>query len=88
MDLIGLSGLITPSLGEMTHVARAAAREGVTTPLLIGGATTSAKHTAIKIALYKIFCGWLKPKPSECRHRTTHPLPHGERGCPSRSCVV
>ena len=45
-------------------------------------------YTAIKIALYKIFCGWLKPKPSECRHRTTHRLPHGERACAARSCVV
>ena len=44
-------------------------------------------YTAIKIALYKIFCGWLKPKPSECRHRTTHRLPHGERGCATRAVV-
>ncbi|HEX7880415.1 MAG TPA: vitamin B12 dependent-methionine synthase activation domain-containing protein, partial [Candidatus Eisenbacteria bacterium] len=48
--LIGLSGLITPSLEEMTHVAREMEREGFTTPLLIGGATTSRPHTAIKIA--------------------------------------
>lgn len=49
-DLIGLSGLITPSLDEMAHVAREMAREGFTIPLLIGGATTSRPHTAIKIA--------------------------------------
>ncbi|MGK2852055.1 MAG: methionine synthase [Candidatus Limnocylindrales bacterium] len=49
-DLIGLSGLITPSLDEMTHVAAEMERQGFTTPLLIGGATTSRTHTAIKIA--------------------------------------
>jgi 5-methyltetrahydrofolate--homocysteine methyltransferase len=48
--IIGLSGLITPSLDEMVHVAREMEREGFTLPLLIGGATTSAKHTAVKIA--------------------------------------
>jgi 5-methyltetrahydrofolate--homocysteine methyltransferase len=50
VDMIGLSGLITPSLEEMVHVAREMKREGFTVPLLIGGATTSAKHTAVKIA--------------------------------------
>src|SRR5438552_8209923 len=50
VDIIGLSGLITPSLDEMTHVAREMEREGFTVPLLIGGATTSKAHTAIKIA--------------------------------------
>ncbi|WP_449240183.1 methionine synthase [Botrimarina hoheduenensis] len=50
VDVIGLSGLITPSLDEMVHVAREMQRRGMTTPLLIGGATTSAKHTAVKIA--------------------------------------
>jgi 5-methyltetrahydrofolate--homocysteine methyltransferase len=50
VDLIGLSGLITPSLDEMTHVAQEMKRLGMTQPLLIGGATTSAKHTAVKIA--------------------------------------
>ncbi len=50
VDLIGLSGLITPSLDEMVHVAREMQRQGFSTPLLIGGATTSAKHTAVKIA--------------------------------------
>jgi 5-methyltetrahydrofolate--homocysteine methyltransferase len=50
VDIIGLSGLITPSLDEMVHVSREMQRLGFTTPLLIGGATTSAKHTAVKIA--------------------------------------
>jgi 5-methyltetrahydrofolate--homocysteine methyltransferase len=49
-DLIGLSGLITPSLDEMTHVAREMERLGFKLPLLIGGATTSRAHTAVKIA--------------------------------------
>ncbi|HET7102251.1 MAG TPA: vitamin B12 dependent-methionine synthase activation domain-containing protein, partial [Terriglobia bacterium] len=49
-DLIGLSGLITPSLDEMVHVAREMEREGFKIPLLIGGATTSRAHTAVKIA--------------------------------------
>ena len=49
-DLIGLSGLITPSLDEMVHCARELKRQGFDLPLLIGGATTSAKHTAVKIA--------------------------------------
>jgi 5-methyltetrahydrofolate--homocysteine methyltransferase len=48
--MIGLSGLITPSLDEMVHVAREMEREGFTIPLLIGGATTSRVHTAVKIA--------------------------------------
>jgi 5-methyltetrahydrofolate--homocysteine methyltransferase len=51
-DLIGLSGLITPSLDEMMHVAREMERQGFKLPLLIGGATTSRAHTAIKIAPY------------------------------------
>ncbi len=49
-DVIGLSGLITPSLDEMVHVAREMKREGFTVPLLIGGATTSPAHTAVKVA--------------------------------------
>jgi 5-methyltetrahydrofolate--homocysteine methyltransferase len=49
-DMIGLSGLITPSLDEMVHVAREMERQGFTLPLLIGGATTSRAHTAVKIA--------------------------------------
>jgi len=50
VDMIGLSGLITPSLDEMVHVAREMKRLNMTMPLLIGGATTSAKHTAVKVA--------------------------------------
>jgi 5-methyltetrahydrofolate--homocysteine methyltransferase len=49
-DMIGLSGLITPSLDEMVHVAREMERQGFKLPLLIGGATTSRAHTAVKIA--------------------------------------
>jgi 5-methyltetrahydrofolate--homocysteine methyltransferase len=49
-DLIGLSGLITPSLEEMVHVAKEMERQGFTVPLLIGGATTSRTHTAVKVA--------------------------------------
>jgi 5-methyltetrahydrofolate--homocysteine methyltransferase len=49
-DVIGLSGLITPSLDEMVHVAREMRRTGLDVPLLIGGATTSAAHTAVRIA--------------------------------------
>jgi 5-methyltetrahydrofolate--homocysteine methyltransferase len=49
-DMIGLSGLITPSLEEMAHVAREMQRQGFDIPLLIGGATTSRVHTAVKIA--------------------------------------
>jgi 5-methyltetrahydrofolate--homocysteine methyltransferase len=50
VDVIGLSGLITPSLDEMVHVAKEMEREGFSLPLLIGGATTSKAHTAVKIA--------------------------------------
>ncbi len=50
VDIIGLSGLITPSLDEMVHVAKEMEREGFETPLLIGGATTSRVHTAVRIA--------------------------------------
>ena len=49
-DIIGLSGLITPSLDEMVFVAREMERRGFKVPLLIGGATTSRQHTAVKIA--------------------------------------
>ena len=51
-DIIGLSGLITPSLDEMVHVAREMERTGFKVPLLIGGATTSRAHTAVKVAQY------------------------------------
>ena len=50
VDVIGLSGLITPSLDEMVHLASEMEREGMDLPLLIGGATTSKVHTAVKIA--------------------------------------
>jgi len=49
-DVIGLSGLITPSLDEMVHVAKEMQRQGFTVPLLIGGATTSPAHTAVKVS--------------------------------------
>ncbi|SFM85770.1 methionine synthase [Halopseudomonas yangmingensis] len=49
VDIIGLSGLITPSLDEMVHVAKEMQRQGFTLPLMIGGATTSKAHTAVKI---------------------------------------
>src|SRR5437773_3966930 len=49
-DAVGLSGLITPSLEEMVHVAKEMERRGMALPLLIGGATTSRQHTAVKIA--------------------------------------
>ncbi len=60
-DMIGLSGLITPSLEEMSHVAREMQRQGFHLPLLIGGATTSRAHTALKIEPhYKSPCVWVK----------------------------
>ena len=49
VDIIGLSGLITPSLDEMVHVASEMQRQGIKLPLMIGGATTSRAHTAVKI---------------------------------------
>ena len=60
-DLVGLSGLITPSLDEMVFVAREMERRGMHLPLLIGGATTSRQHTAVKVA-------------PEYRHATIHVL--------------
>ena len=60
-DLIGLSGLITPSLEEMSHVAKEMQRQGFHVPLMIGGATTSRAHTALKIAPhYKSPTVWVK----------------------------
>ncbi len=50
VDIIGLSGLITPSLDEMVHIAKEMQRQGFTTPIILGGATTSSIHTAVKIA--------------------------------------
>jgi 5-methyltetrahydrofolate--homocysteine methyltransferase len=61
VDMIGLSGLITPSLDEMVHVAHEMDRQGFSLPLLIGGATTSINHTAVKIApSYKYTAVWVK----------------------------
>ena len=62
-DIIGLSGLITPSLDEMCHVAAEMEREGFVVPLLIGGATTSRVHTAVKINPN------YQPRPDHLRHR-------------------
>ena len=60
-DLVGVSGLITPSLEEMGHVAREMQRQGLTIPLMIGGATTSRAHTALKIdPFYKAPTIWVK----------------------------
>ncbi len=60
-DIIGVSGLITPSLEEMGHVAREMERQGLTIPLMIGGATTSRAHTALKIdPFYKSPTIWVK----------------------------
>ncbi|MBW3550371.1 MAG: methionine synthase [Proteobacteria bacterium] len=60
-DLVGLSGLITPSLEEMSHVAREMQRQGLEMPLLIGGATTSRAHTALRIdPHYKAPTVWVK----------------------------
>ncbi len=60
-DMIGVSGLITPSLEEMAHVAKEMKRQNFSIPLLIGGATTSRAHTAIKIEPnYETACVWVK----------------------------
>ena len=61
-DIIGLSGLITPSLDEMVHVANEMQRQGFTMPLLIGGATTSKVHTAVKIGRQLRAPGGLRPR--------------------------
>lgn len=61
VDFIGLSGLITPSLDEMTHIAELLQNEGLSIPLLLGGATTSKQHTALKIAtIYKAPVVWVR----------------------------
>ncbi|MCF6209529.1 MAG: methionine synthase [Gammaproteobacteria bacterium] len=61
VDIIGLSGLITPSLEEMTHIAKEMQRLGFDIPLMIGGATTSRAHTAVKIEPgYEGPCVWVK----------------------------
>ncbi len=61
VDVIGLSGLITPSLEEMTHIAKEMQRLGMNTPVMLGGATTSKAHTAVKIANeYENAIVWVK----------------------------
>ena len=61
VDIIGLSGLITPSLEEMVNVAKALEKKGVNIPIMIGGATTSELHTALKIApVYSGPVVWMK----------------------------
>ena len=61
MDIIGLSGLITPSLEEMVNVAESLRAAGLNTPIMIGGATTSKLHVALKIApVYNGPVVWLK----------------------------
>ncbi len=65
VDIVGLSGLITPSLDEMVHVAKEMTRQGFELPLLIGGATTSKAHTAVKIAPV------LSPRDRACAGRIT-----------------
>ena len=66
-DAIGLSGLITPSLSEMVEVVRRLAEAGISVPVMIGGATTSALHTALKIApMYQGPVLWLKDATQNC----------------------
>ena len=75
-DIIGLSGLITPSLEEMAHVAHEMKREGFELPLLIGGATTSRVHTAVKIAPNYPSAGDLRPRRVARRRRVHQPDLH------------
>ena len=97
-DIIGLSGLITPSLDEMVHVAKEMERQGFKLPLLIGGATTSKAHTAVKIE-QKLFraCGLCverfprgrgSPEPAQPRAQTRLRRPHrqGVRDRPGSAC--
>ena len=80
-DLIGLSGLITPSLDEMVNVAKEMERQGFTIPLLIGGATTSKAHTAVKIE--QNYSG------RRCMCRTLHaPLVWWRRCFPTLSAMI
>ena len=66
-DIIGLSGLITPSLAEMTEVVTQLSLSGISVPVMIGGATTSAMHTALKIApLYSGVVAWVKDASLNC----------------------
>jgi 5-methyltetrahydrofolate--homocysteine methyltransferase len=78
-DAIGLSGLITPSLEEMAHVAAEMQREGFTMPLLIGGATTSRVHTAVKIAPHYKGVTVYVPDASRAVGVTTNLLSVGQR---------
>jgi 5-methyltetrahydrofolate--homocysteine methyltransferase len=86
-DLIGLSGLITPSLDEMVHVAREMERQGFKLPLLIGGATTSRAHTAVKIApnysepVVHVLDASRAPTTTRCARRTRR---RSKRSSPSR----
>ena len=73
-DIIGLSGLITPSLREMSHVAREMEARGMDIPLLIGGATTSRQHTAVRIA-------------TECQHPVIH-VRDASRVAETSSCII
>ncbi len=68
-DIVGLSGLITPSLDEMVHVASEMQRQGFDVPLLIGGATTSRIHTALRV----------DPAYSRRARSCTSPTPRGRR---------
>jgi 5-methyltetrahydrofolate--homocysteine methyltransferase len=72
-DMIGLSGLITPSLEEMAHVAREMQRQGFDIPLLIGGATTSRVHTAVKIAPHYSRAGGLRVRRQPLGRRLPEP---------------
>ncbi|MDE1460784.1 methionine synthase [Spartinivicinus poritis] len=74
VDMIGLSGLITPSLDEMVHVAKEMQRQGFTIPLLIGGATTSKAHTAVKIEPQYEGATVYVPDASRCVNVATHLL--------------
>mgnify|MGYP002511161308 CR=1 FL=1 len=66
-DVIGLSGLITPSLAEMTETVRMLAQAGISVPVMIGGATTSAQHTALKISpVYEGPVIWVKDASQNC----------------------
>ena len=66
-DVIGLSGLITPSLAEMTETVRMLAQAGISVPVMIGGATTSAQHTALKISpVYEGPVIWVKDASRNC----------------------
>ena len=81
-DIIGLSGLITPSLEEMAHVAREMQRAGIRRmPLLIGGATTSRVHTAVKIAPH-----YERRRPSTCRTRRARSA--SRAACCRTSCAT